>query len=220
MKNSIHFFGDSFTEGHALHRTKYVWPVLVCEALETYECKNHGEGSASPLTILKNIINQLVNIKPGDIVIVLETIPDRIEIFSAHTKKIISLTNAELVQAVENKEHKSFDNFNDISSAFNFIYDHRYKRLKEFANYYSDIYRSIGKYLHSIDVKFILLPFQLSFGNIKDGDKFETVTKRTKGKHKDDHFSTKGHWQFANFVLENNFKTYKKIKEPEEKLLI
>lgn len=220
MKNTIHFFGDSFTEGHALHRTKYVWPILVCEALEDYECKNYGEGSASPLTILKNVINQLTNIKPGDIVILLETIPDRIEIYSVNAKKIISLTNAELVQAVDNKEHRSFDNYNDITSAFNFIYDHRYKRLKEFAKYYSDMYISIGKYLNSIGVRFILLPFQLTFGNIKDSSRFETVTKRTKGKYKDDHFSIKGHWQFANFVLKSNFKKYKKLKEPEEKLLI
>jgi len=42
MKNSIHFFGDSFTEGHALHRREYVWPILVCKALKNYKCKNHG----------------------------------------------------------------------------------------------------------------------------------------------------------------------------------
>lgn len=221
MKNTIHFFGDSFTEGHALARTNYIWPKLVLKAMfEQFTYRNYGQGGASPIIILKSIIEHLKTIKPGDIVFLLETVPDRIEIYSPHLKKIVSLTNAHLVEAVNSKEDDHFSSYNDIMSAFNFTYDHRYKRMNHFELYYRDMYLNIGEHINSIGARFILIPFQTTFNNIKTGERFETVSVRTKGKFIDGHFSIKGHWQFANYILKSNFTDYIELKEPEEKLLI
>ena len=187
---------------------------------EQFTYRNYGQGGASPIIILKSIIEHLKTIKPGDIVFLLETVPDRIEIYSPHLKKIVSLTNAHLVEAVNSKEDDHFSSYNDIMSAFNFTYDHRYKRMNHFELYYRDMYLNIGEHINSIGARFILIPFQTTFNNIKTGERFETVSVRTKGKFIDGHFSIKGHWQFANYILKSNFKEYKKLKEPEEKLLI
>jgi len=220
MKNSIHFFGDSYTEGHALKKTPYIWPRLVCKALGDYNYNNYAEGAASPSFILNQLIVNLKSIKKNDIVIVVETIPDRTEVYSSKLNRVVSITNGAMVQALEDKEHEYFDNFNDIKSAFNFIYDHRYKRIRNFEQYYRNLYNAIGSYIENLGVKFILIPFHYTFDNIEYGDRFETVTKYTKGKVVDAHFSTKGHWQFANYVLESYFKDYQELKEPTEKLLI
>jgi len=221
MKSTLHFFGDSFTEGHALARTNYIWPKLIQKAMfEQFNYRNYGQGGASPLIILKLIIEHLITIKPGDIVFLLETVPDRIEIYSPHLNEIISLTNAHLVEAVSNKKDSHFDRYNDIMSAFNFTYDHRYKRMDHFELYFRDIYQNIGEYITSIGARFILIPFQVTFNNIKTGERFETVSVRTKGKIVDGHFSIKGHWQFANYILKSNFNNYTELKEPKEKLLI
>ena len=221
MKNIIHFFGDSFTEGHALARTDYIWPKLVHKAmLEKFIYRNYGQGGASPLIILKLIIEHLKVIKPGDIVFLLETVPDRVEVYSPHLKEIVSLTNGDLVDAVNNKTHDHFDSYNDIMSAFNFTYDHRYKRMNYFELFFREIYINIGEYISNKGARFILIPFQTTFNNIKTGERFETVTVRTKGKFIDGHFSMKGHWQFANYILKSNFNNYIEPKEPAEKLLI
>ena len=65
MKNTFHFFGDSFTQGHALRKSLSIWPRLVAKGLD-FEYKNHAQGGASPFFIIHQLIKGLTNIKEGD----------------------------------------------------------------------------------------------------------------------------------------------------------
>ena len=69
-------------------------------------------------------------------------------------------------------------------------------------------------FFKSIKVEYIHLPYKLSFANIQKGEMFETSRVASNGSTADDHFSIKGHWQFAKFISKNYFNS--SIKLPEE----
>ena len=221
MKRTVHFFGDSFTEGYTLQKTKFIWPKIISRALPDYKYKNYGEGASSPLFILRQIVNNLSNIKSGDKVFLLETIPDRVEVYSKELDNIISITNGHLTDAVNSKDNIHFESYEDILSAFNFVYDHRFRKMDKFELFFREMYLSFGKYFKTIDVEFILIPYNLSFDNIRYQDKFETTKQATKGKNEDTHFSILGHWQFANYINETYLNSSLNIEdEPKEKNII
>ena len=207
MKRTVHFFGDSFTEGHALSKSPGIWPKLVAKGLDL-NYKNYAEGAASPLFIIHQIIRELTNINSGDTVIVLETIPDRVELYSNKLDSIVSVTNGALADALEGDlDYNYFNTKAEVKTAFEFIYDHRYKKLGAFAKYYTKILKDFEKYFESINVNFILISYLLSFDNIKYGDNFETNKSLSKGKNKDSHFTLKGHWQFAKYISDTYFES-------------
>lgn len=221
MKNTIHFFGDSFTEGYTLQKTKFIWPKVISRALPNYSYKNYGEGGASPLFILRQIIKNLHNIKSGDKVFLLETIPDRIEVYSKKLNSIISVTNGHMADAVSSKENVHFKSYEDILSAFNFVNDHRFKNINKFENFFREMHINFGEYFKTINVEFILLPYHLSFDNIRYQDKFETTKQATGGKNTDAHFSILGHWQFANYINNTYLNSRLNIEDkPKEKNII
>jgi hypothetical protein len=224
VKPTVHFFGDSFTEGVQLKNTPYIWPKLITAALKDYDYKNYAQGGASPQFIVNQVIKNLTGIKSGDKVFLLETIPDRIEVYSEYRDKVVSVTNSAIVNALSNTLPIDKEYFNDeqeIKSAFNFIYDHRYKRLGVFAKYFSNIYSDFGEYFKTTGVEFILLPYRLTFHNIPTGEMFETVTKQTKGATTDGHFSVSGHWQFASYILGKYYKEFNyELPLLRDKLLI
>ena len=213
MKKTIHFFGDSFTEGHTLRKSPGIWPKLVAKGLDL-NYKNYAEGGASPLFIIHQIIRELTNINSGDTVVVLETIPDRVELYSNKLDSIVSVTNGVLTDALEGGlDYNYFNSESEVKTAFEFIYDHRYKKLGAFAKYYTGIFEDFEKYFKSIDVKFILIPYLVSFGNIEYADKFETNRGLSKGKNTDAHFTLKGHWQFAKYVSDIYYNNTIKLPE-------
>ena len=205
MKRTLHFFGDSFTQGHALRKSSSIWPRLVAKGLDL-KYKNYAQGGASPFFIIHQLIRALTNIKEGDKVIVLETIPDRVELYSNKKRQIVSVTNGALVESLEGElDDNYFNSKPEVVSAFNFIYDHRYKKLGAFANYNTKVLEDFGKYFKGINVEFILISYLLPFDNVKYSDKFETNKGLSKGKNIDAHFTLKGHWQFAKYVSETYF---------------
>jgi hypothetical protein len=220
--NTLYFFGDSYTEGHALQKTEYIWPKLIQKSLKGYKYKNVGYGGASPVVILKQVLKELQNIKAGDIVFLLETVPDRVEIVSKKTKNVFPVTNGHIVNAIEQQSDEHFETFDTIKSAFNYIYDHRFNDMVKFANFYREMYTDLGMYFKKNNIRFILLEFNLTFDNIKDSSRFETVKAATKGKVQDGHFSILGNWQFAKYVLKSYFKKeeYQIPEQPKIKLLI
>ena len=224
VKQNVYFFGDSYTEGLPLKNTPYIWPKLITEALKEYSYKNYAQGGASPQFIVNQVIKALPNIKSGDKVFLLETVPDRIEIYSQYKDKVVSVTNTAIVNALEQTstlDNEYFSNEQEVKSAFNFMYDHRYKRLGNFGKYFSKIYSDFGTYFKSSGVEFIHLPYSLSFNNIPTGEMFETITKQTKGATVDGHFSVSGHWQFANYILGKYYKDFDYELPPlRDKLLI
>ena len=56
MKRTLHFFGDSFTQGHALRKSSSIWPRLVAKGLDL-KYKNYAQGGASPFFIVKNLVD-------------------------------------------------------------------------------------------------------------------------------------------------------------------
>ena len=157
MKRTLHFFGDSFTQGHALRKSSSIWPRLVAKGLDL-KYKNYAQGGASPFFIIHQLIRALTNIKEGDKVIVLETIPDRVELYSNKKRQIVSVTNGALVESLEGElDDNYFNSKPEVVSAFNFIYDHRYKKLGAFANYNTKVLEDFGKYFKGINVEFILI---------------------------------------------------------------
>jgi hypothetical protein len=209
---TLHFFGDSFTQGHALRKSPGIWPRLLAKGLG-YKYKNHAQGGASPLFIIHQLIKGLIQIEEGDQVIVLETIPDRVEVYNNKRRTVITTTNEAVVKAVElvslSKEEEIDDEYfnggDEVLSCFNFVYDHRYKKLGPFGKYFTSIYNDFVKYFNSIGVKVILIPYTLPFNNTVSGDKFETHKRFTKGKNTDTHFTLKGHLQFAKYISETYF---------------
>jgi len=205
MENTVHFFGDSFTQGHALKKSPSIWPRLIAKGLDL-KYKNYAQGGASPLFILHQLIKGLSRINEGDKVIVLETIPDRVELHSNKLNQIVSVTNGALTEALEGElDYNYFNNKSEVRSAFDFIYDHRYKKLGAFAKYNTEILNDFKKYFESKGVEFILISYLLSFDNIKYADNFETNKSLSKGKNTDAHFTLKGHWQFAKYISDTYF---------------
>ena len=66
MKNSLFFFGDSFTEGHKLKNTNMIWPKLIHSCFPEYDYINVGKGGASQLFVINQIISNLHRIKEDD----------------------------------------------------------------------------------------------------------------------------------------------------------
>jgi len=220
MENTIHFFGDSFTQGYTLRNTKYIWPKIIHEALPNYNYVNYAWGGASPLFIIKQFIESLPDIKKGDKAILLETMPNRIEIYSPDSESIIPATNGHILEAYEKKESPYFKSFSHICSALNFIIEHREENKEDFEKFYRDINNTFLGYLDSIGVETILIPWRVSFDNIENS-RFQTFKQLTKHKHKDGHFTILGHWQFANHVNETYFNSKLKLrKKPKENMLI
>lgn len=211
MKSTIHFFGDSFTEGHSLSTLPGIWPKLLCKGLG-YKYKNYALGGASSLFIIHQLIKGLSEVKSGDKAIVLETIPDRTEVYSDRLKRIVPVTNGHLAHDLKlltldptKDSTEYFRSKEELVSATNFIYDHRSEKIEHFAKYYTGIFKDFKKYYESIGVEFILLSYQLSFNNVKYAKKFETNFNLSKGKSKDIHFTLKGHWQFAKYISDKYF---------------
>ena len=224
MKSTIHFFGDSFTEGHSLSNFPGIWPRLLSKGLG-YKYKNYALGGASSLFIIHQLIKGLSEVKSGDKAIVLETIPDRTEVYSDSLKRIVPVTNGHLAHDLKeltlNPTKGSTDYFRskeELISATNFIYDHRSEKIEHFAKYYTGIFKDFKKYYESIGVEFILLSYYLSFENLYSEEKqFETLFDLTKGKLKDIHFTLRGHWQFAKYISDKYFNGEVKLPEIPKK---
>lgn len=217
MKPTVHFFGDSFTHGHALSKSPSIWPKLISKGLD-HKYKNYAQGASTPLFIIHQLIKGLTSVKKGDTVIVLETIPDRVELHSNKLDLVVPITNGTLTEALEgNIDYNYFNSESEVKTAFEFIYDHRYKKLGTFSKYYSGIYKDFGNYFKSIGVEYILISYMLPFGNIEHGGKFETNRVLSKGKSNDAHFTLKGHWQFAKYVSDEYFNGEVKLPEIPKK---
>mgnify|MGYP003154716228 FL=1 len=201
MKKSLHFFGDSFTEGHFLKKTNQVWPKLIHTAFPNFNYSNLGSGGASNIFILKQVITNLSQINKGDIVTIFETSPIRTEIYSSQYKK--SLKDKKYLDIFDTKEK--------ALSLFNFTYDHRYDYYEEFGEFYTELFLDIGKYIEAKGASFFLYTNK-KFE--KQKDKYENYTTLSNGKVVDEHWTPKGNYDFAKYFLSK----YIHKKFPQAKL--
>jgi len=204
MKKTIHFFGDSFTFGHTLNHTNHIWPKIIHKSLKGYEYKNYAIPGASPLFIIKQIIDNISNIKKNDIVFLLETIPNRIEVYSKKDNKIVPVTNSEIVEIYENKRFDKLYSLNEIKSVIDFMMYVRDDNLNEFSKFYNSINKNFLNYIDTICEKTIQIPWNITFDNIKDR-RFETFEMILKNEKNNGHLTIKGNYQLSEYINKKYF---------------
>lgn len=191
MKNSIYFFGDSFTEGHKLKDTDKIWPKLIHSCLPEHKYVNKGKGGASQLFVLWQIISSLDKIKKGDIVFVLETDAIRTEVYSEKLDKVVPTTAG----MIANLDRYDFLSEELKPSLVDFTYLHRLQYAKHFVNFYSNIFLDFSKYFESINVTFNHIPYREERWN-----EFESYKSSSNGVVDDYHWNEKGNLQFALWI--------------------
>tara|TARA_B100001778_G_C18600050_1_gene636809 strand:- start:2243 stop:2866 length:624 start_codon:yes stop_codon:yes gene_type:complete len=192
MKNSIYFFGDSFTEGHKLKGTDKIWPKLIHSCFPEYDYINEGKGGVSQLFVINQIITNLYRIKKDDIVFVLETDPIRTEVYSNKLDKVIPTT----ARMISNIEKYDFLPKEKKESLVNYTYEHRYEYADKFIKFYSDIFLDFKQYFDSIGVIFNHIPYQE-----ERWSKFESYKDVSKGVINDYHWNEKGNYDFAQHII-------------------
>jgi|TARA_R100000081_G_C4784227_1_gene153473 hypothetical protein len=191
MKNSLYFFGDSFTEGHKLKDTDRIWPKLIHSLYPEYDYINTGKGGASQLFILKEIISNLSKIKQGDKVFVLETDPIRTEVYSEKLDKVVPTT----ARMIANLDKYDFLPKEKKQSLVNYTYEHRHQYADKFIKFYSNIFLDFEVYFKSIEVNFYYIPYEEERWSL-----FESYKDSSKGVINDYHWNEKGNLDFAKHI--------------------
>lgn len=231
--NNAWFFGCSFTAGTgynfeeynlisndselwdtSLYFTKYskwktnhqyeVWPYLLSKELEL-ECKNRGSGGSSNDQILHNVIDNLINFKDGDYIIIGLTVPSRILIPNPD----ITLTGEKMTTSIidsfvfstnhTSKILQTFGKHNKLPSKkkeaiINYLYHIIYPQQNVLRDYYKERCVNLCKYL-STTGKTVVLWDNSIWKN------YETIDEFTNGEVQDGHWSLKGHKEFTQDIL-------------------
>ena len=191
MKNSLYFFGDSFTEGHKLKDTDKIWPRLIHTLFPEHNYINTGKGGASQLFIIKEIISNLPNIKKGDKVFVLETDPVRTEVYSEKLDKVVPTT----ARMIANIGKYDFLPKEKKHSLVDYTYEHRHQYADKFIAFYSSIFLDLKVYFENIDVSFFHIPYEEKRWTL-----FESYKSKSSGVVDDYHWNENGNLQFALWV--------------------
>jgi hypothetical protein len=230
MSNKAWFFGDSFTKGDGCHHPyeyyeKYpelrekTWPNLISEKLNL-EYVNKGISGNSNSYILKQVIDNLNNFKPGDYIFLSDTLPVRLVYPNKKTKKIESLITDIILWPEYNKKHgeghiNEFLNGRDERIVvIDFIYQSIMDNSKElvWSNYYNEQFDSIQRFLLSMGLEVYTWSYKLwnNSSTTTYYQKYESITKATKGNVEDSHWSWKGHKDFyMDFIKRIEKKEYK-----------
>jgi hypothetical protein len=218
--NTLWCFGDSQTFGHGCREDgpdigyyqNYkkegddIWSNHLAKELNLIP-KNFGICGASNETILDTILDNFLNIKEGDIVIINKTFYER---FDIPNKKynILQAVFGEIIDYPGNKEWWSNwlegngRTLEEIETLVNFIYFFATDPLYEKRQ--NKRFEFIEKLLKEKNIFF--------YGWRTDDPKytwFERITNHTNGKIHDLHFSFKGHRDFASLlvgIIKNNGK--------------
>ena len=194
-------FGDSFTFGHGcrpdgplseyfyeykLNDDDIIWPEILSKKLQ---CKliNLGKCGASNDYIFDSIIENYLQIKEDDIVIVNKTFSQRFDVPNTSLNKLECIT-AENYNSLSKILNKSKEEMETIINFTYYFSGHKlYQKRQE--NRYKFI-KSIIKCNKYYECKTNDI---LIWG-------FENITKHTQNKIIDGHLSFNGHKQFANYI--------------------
>ena len=199
--NTLWTFGDSFTFGHGCrpdgplpeyfyeyksNDDDIIWPEILSKKLQC-NLINLGKCAASNDYIFDSIIENYLQIKEDDIVIVNKTFSQRFDVPNTFLNKLECIT-AENYNSVSKFLNKSKE---EMETLINFTYyfsgHELYEKRQE--NRYKFI-KSIIKCHKYYECKTNDI---LMFG-------FENITKHTRNKIIDGHLSFNGHKQFANYI--------------------
>ena len=202
-------FGDSFTFGHGcrpdgplpeyFHEYKsndddIIWPEILSKKLE---CKlvNLGKCAASNDYIFDSIVENYLQIKEDDIVIVNKTFPHRFDVPNNLGNQLESI---------------SAENYNSVLFFTKFLNKSKEEAetMINFAYYFSghELYGKRQENRYNF-IKSIIKCHKYYECKTTDiiQSKFEKITEHTKRRIIDGHLSFNGHKQFANFIYSKLF---------------
>lgn len=200
--NTLWVFGDSFTN-HTYEncptRFKHEiiqWPSIISDKYKM-ELQNFGQVGYSNPQIIHSILCNLSKIKKGDSVVI--GFSDPLRILTIKDKKIKTFTNSFYFKTkndknVDEKDYYSFKYTKNILIPNEEVI---YNFYKEQLIGIEKIVKSMGCYVYIFD--------HLIWKS------FESVTKQTKGKVVDQHWSKYGHEKMANHVLNHLYKNTHKV---------
>ena len=204
--NTIHTFGNSFTFGHGCvdncnFKAYYVykkkdddiWPNHLAKKLGM-NVINYGKNAFCNEQIFDSILRNFDSIKENDIVIIEKTYHNRLSV-PTDSEWISALSYIEIIDDIWWKlKLERFFSKEEIETLINFQYHFSIKKLYEKRN--NDRFNFFKKILlETIKVKDCIV-----WDMPKIYDSFESVKTATNGEIFDEHFSFKGHKQFAEYM--------------------
>lgn len=210
MSKTLWTFGDSFTQGFScIPIVEYptipeyyeykkiaddIWPNLLSKYLGI-KLINEGLGGISNDSIIDIIIDNWDSIKPGDIVIIGMTFNVRIDVPIKENKKLkinkprlysmSNLLNSELINDMTDIEKETIINF-----------QYHFAKSKLFKERNIKRFNHIKKLLEAKEI--FVFVWELE----NEINKYETIITATNGVIKDNHWSFKGNYDFAKFIME------------------
>lgn len=212
MDNKAWFFGDSFTFGHGCkpgykyydtykEKRGKLWTTEVSNFLMLPEI-NHGiPGNSNPY-ILKQILTNLQNFQKGDFVFLTDTLPVRLVHPSLESKKIEPLTTDILLWPEHNKEGQVFlDKYFTSNDKKRVVVDYIFEAINRKEEPWEEYYRlqleGIQTFLNRLEIN----TYIWSHREWVSPSKYEYITKATKRKVIDGHWSWKGHKDFSEAMI-------------------
>lgn len=206
--NTSWFFGDSFTYGDGClpgfeYYEKYpnpsgkIWTTIISEKYNFIE-RNLAERGCSTPMIINTLINNLSNIKSGDMVILSDSLPSRTLGVNSKRKKI------ELVTTDIFETHHGLDNFfeyeEERESFLNYIINNILPYESIWKKFYEKQILSLQTELLNRGVEFYF--WSHSMWALRP-DSFISIKEDTNYKINDGHFSWYGHLQMAMLISQS-----------------
>lgn len=219
------FFGDSFTYGDGLHsydefpqkfpeKVDKLWTELLSEEFK-WNHRNEGIPGASSQRIIFNLIKHLSSIKEGDIVIISDTIPIRMETIQLYDDEelgkqpIISTNNSE-VFIYDNLDPKDVirNTEEDIPILVDYIHSYLFKHEKVWERYWLMILQDLQKHLQTIGVECYLWSFRI-WGSGLPKFQYSTIHEESNKEVNNHHWGWEGQKSFYNYfrtrILEKKY---------------
>jgi hypothetical protein len=192
----IHFFGDSFTfcQGctpeHEYYKRTYdgtqkTWIKLISE-YQNDNYKNYGIPGVGNQKIIDSVIENIKNIKSGDMVFLSRTHDERLQM--PHNNHFIDILPGMYKLEYEDDEA---DYYKTIEDYVKFIL---FPHFEGVTNRYDRLFSNITQYFESIDVKCIR--WDVENHTIKDGQAIYSIISDEYPDIKDSHWSWTGHKSF------------------------
>lgn len=191
----IHFFGDSFTFGqgctaeHEYYKRTYdgtqkTWVELIGE-YKNDDYKNYGMPGIGNQKILDSVVENLSNIKTGDIVFLSRTHDERLQM--PYKNHFIDI----LPGMVYEHDDVDSDYYKTVNDYVKFIL---FPHFEGITNRYNVLFNRITEYFESINVKWIR--WDVENHTIRDGKAVYSIISDEHSDIKDSHWSWEGHKSF------------------------
>jgi len=195
----IHFFGDSFTycqgctQDHEYYKRTYdgtqkTWVELMSEFLND-EHTNYGRPGVGNQKIIDSVVENIKNIKTGDIVFLSRTHDERIQMpYKNHFTDI-------LPGMVYEHDDVNSDYYKTIDDYVKFIL---FPNFEGVTNRYNSLFHRITEYFESINVKCIR--WDVENHTIRDEKAVYSIISDEHPEINDSHWSWKGHTEFFQYI--------------------